>query len=114
MGSSTFPNGPLPSTSGEFAPVNESQAPSNDAAPAPDDAEETLVQQEPTPVRVKAVSKDSVRADQPASLDEEPTGETHMPALDDPHLVDHLQEDARMKAWQLRQSTAKMRKIRRD
>ena len=37
-----------------------------------------------------------------------------MPALDDPHLVNHLQEDARMKAWWLRQSAAKMRNIRRD
>jgi outer membrane biosynthesis protein TonB len=114
MGSSTFTNGPLPSTSGESAPVDESQAPSSDAAPATDDTEETLIQQEPTPVRVKAVNKDSVGTDEPASLNEGLTGETHMPALDDPHLVDHLQEDARTKAWELRQSTAKMRKIRRD
>lgn len=36
------------------------------------------------------------------------------PALDDPHLVDRLQEDARTKAWELRQSTTKMRRFRRE
>jgi len=84
-----------------------------DTVPAPDKEEETLTQQEFTPVRVKAVSKENVGADKPAPLDEEPSGEMHMPAFDDPHLVEHLQQEARMKAWQMRQNTAKMRKIRR-
>lgn len=114
VGSSTFPKGPMPSTSGEFAPVYESQAASSGAASAPDDAEEMLIDQESTPVRVKAVSKNNVEADEPAPLDEEPIEEKRMPALDDPHLVDRLREDARIKAWQLRQSTAKMRNIRHD
>jgi len=114
MGSSTFPKGPMLSTSVEFAPVYESQAASSGAASAPDDAEETLIEQESTPVRVKAVSKDSVEADEPAPLDEKPIEETYMPALDDPHLVDRLREDARIKAWQLRKSAAKMRNIRHD
>lgn len=114
MGSSTFPTGLVQSTSGELAPVYESQAASSGAASAPDDAEETLIEQESTPVQVEAVSKDSVEADEPAPLDEEPIEEKRMPALDDPHLVDRLREDARIRAWQLRQSTAKMRNIRHD